>query len=46
MLELYTRCLCQFVDAVAAHSVSLLLQQFAGVLNLMQEKVLSNNITV
>jgi len=46
MLDVYTRCLCKFVAAVATHSVSLLLQHFAEVLRVVQEKLLSNNMSM
>jgi len=42
LLELYTRCLCQFIAEVAQHSVCLLEQRFADVLNVIKEKLLSN----
>ena len=45
VLELYTRCLCQFVAAVASHSVSLLLRHFTDVLSVMRDKLLSNNMS-
>jgi len=45
MLEVYTRCLCHFIAEIATHSVSLLQQQFAGVLITMQEKLFSNNMS-